>query len=120
MYEEWGRRLKALNKRLKEWMEYEKENDGTEVYVDLKDLIAGHVVPAIKLYNRLRRQTFVRSSDYTELDLRTEQAVITYNNLVIDYCAEPNGAQADPNGMSTSLMDMSVLTNVQFQCFNLA
>ena len=114
MYEEWGRRLKKLNGLVKEWMEYEKENGGTEVYEDLVDCKATHVVPTIQLYNRMKRQEFVRNSDYTQLDLRTEQAVITYNKMVMDYCAEPNGAQADPNGMSTSLMDMSVLNNVQF------
>ena len=113
MYEEWGRRLKKLNRLVKEWMEYEKENGGTEVYEDLVDFKAAHVVPTIALYNRLKRQEFVRNSDYTQLDLRTEDAVITYNKLVMDYCAEPNGAQADPNSMSTSLMDMSVLSNVQ-------
>ena len=112
MYEEWGRRLKKLNRLVKEWMEYEKENDTTEVYEDLLNFKAEHVVPTIALYNRLRKQTFVRNSDYTQLDLRTEDAVITYNKMVMDYCAEPNGAQADPDGMSTSLMDMSVLNNV--------
>ena len=113
MYEQWGRRLKKLNGLVKEWMEYEKENDTTEVYEDLLNFKAAHVVPAIQLYNRLKRQEFVCNSDYTQLDLRTEEAVITYNKLVMEYCAEPNGAQADPDGMSTSLMDMSVLNNVQ-------
>ena len=113
MYEEWGRRLKKLNGLVKEWMEYEKENDTTEVYEDLLNFKAAHVVPAIQLYNCLKRQEFVRNSDYTQLDLRTEKAVITYNKLVMEYCAEPNGAQADPDGMSTSLMDMSVLNNGQ-------
>ena len=113
MYEEWGRRLKKLNALLKEWMEFEKENDGTVVYEDLADLKVDYVVPAIKLYNRLRQQEFVRSSDYTELDIKNEQAVMAYNKLVIDYCAEPNGAQADPDALSTSLMDMSILDNYQ-------
>ena len=94
-------------------MEFEKENDGTEVHEDLVDLKAHYVVPAIRLYNRLRTQAFVRSSDYTELDLRTEQAVMAYNKLVMDYCLEPNGAQADPDSMSTLLMDMAVLNNYQ-------
>ena len=113
MYEEWGRRLKKLNALLKEWMEFEKENDETEVYDDLADLKVEYVVPTIRLYNRLKQQEFVRSSDYTELDLRTEQAVMVYNKLVMDYCLEPNGAQANPDGMSTSLMEMTVLNNYQ-------
>ena len=94
-------------------MEFEKENDGAEVYGDFITLKAEYVVPAIRLYNRLRTQTFVRSRDFTELDLRTEQAVVAYNKLVMDYCLEPNGAQADPDAMSTSLMDMAVLNNYQ-------
>ena len=62
----------------------------------------------------MKRQEFVRNSDYIQLGiLETNDAVITYNKMVMDYCAEPHGAQADPNGMSTSLMDMSVLSNVQ-------
>ena len=94
-------------------MEFEKESDGTEVYEDLADLKVDYVVPAIRLYNRLKQQEFVRSSDYTELDLRTEQAAIAYNKLVMDYYLEPYEARADPDGMSTSLMDMDVLNNYQ-------
>ena len=113
MYEEWGRRLKKLKKVMKEWMEYEKENKETEVYDDLRILRANYVMPAIRLYNYLRRQEFVRSSDYTRLDIKTEQAVMAYNKLVTDYTGPLYEVSRDPDGISTAMVDVDILNNYQ-------
>ena len=113
MYEEWGKRLKKLRKVMKEWMEYEKENKKTEVYDDLRILRANYVMPAIRLYNCLRRQEFVRSSDYTRLDIKTEQAVMAYNKLVMDYSGPLYEVSADPDGISSALVDVDILNNYQ-------
>ena len=113
MYEEWGKRLKKLRKVMREWMEYEKENKETEVYDDLRILRANYVMPAIRLYNCLRRQEFVRSSDYTRLDIKTEQAVMAYNKLVIDYSDTPDTTTRDPDGISSAMVDLEVLNNYQ-------
>ena len=113
MYEEWGRRLKKLKKVMNEWMQYEKENKETEVYDDLRILRANYVMPAIRLYNCLRRQEFIRSSDYTKLDLKTEQAVMAYNKLVMDYTGPLYDVTSDPDGISTAMVDLAVLNNYQ-------
>ena len=96
-----------------EWMEYEKENKETEVYDDLRILRANYVMPAIRLYNRLRRQEFVRSSDYIKLDLKTEQAVMAYNKLNLDHSGPPDAVTTDPDGISSALVDVEVLNNYQ-------
>ena len=94
-------------------MEYEKENSKCEVYDDLRILRANYVMPAIRLYNCLRRQEFVRSSDYTRLDLKTEQAVMAYNKLVLDYSGPPADVTTDPDGISSAMVDLEILNNYQ-------
>ena len=113
MYEEWGRRLKKLRKLMKEWMDYEKENSKCEVYDDLRILRANYVMPAIRLYNCLRRQEFIRSSDYTKLDLKTEQAVMAYNKLVMDYSGPLYDGSTEPTGISSAMVDVDILNNYQ-------
>ena len=98
---------------MNEWMEYEKENEQCEVYDDLRILRANYVMPAIRLYNCLRRQEFIRSSDYTRLDINTEQAVMAYNKLVLDYSGPPAAATTDPDGISSAMVDVDILNNYQ-------
>ena len=98
---------------MNEWMQYEKENSQCEVYDDLRILRANYVMPAIRLYNCLRRQEFVRNSDYTRLDLKTEQAVIAYNKLVMDYPAPLYDGSTDPDEIVSAMVDREVLNNHQ-------
>ena len=62
MYKLWGRRLKTLNRILKHWIAGEKENEKTEFYTDLIEL-RELVIPALRLYNQLIQQKFVRFTD---------------------------------------------------------
>ena len=70
-------------------------------------------MPAIRLSNCLRRQEFIRSSDYTRLDLKTEQAVMAYNKLVMDYTGPLYDGSTDPHGISSAMVDLEVLNNFQ-------
>ena len=116
LYELWGRRIKEAKGCVGRWMKGEKENEETEVYDDLRIFTRHYLKPAIKLYTKLRRQEsnneFVRNSDLTALDLKTEQLVMAYNKLVMEYEYEPR-ASTDPDGTSTAMVDLEVLNNYQ-------
>ena len=112
LYELWGRRIKEAKGCIGRWMEGEKENTKTEVYDDLRILTRHYLKPAIKLYNRLRNQEFIRNSDYTELEIKTEQLVMAYNKLVMEYEYEPN-VTTDPEATGTAMIDLEVLQNYQ-------
>ena len=116
LYELWGRRIKEAKGCVGRWMKGEKENTGTEVYDDLKIFTRHYLKPTVKLYNKLRRQEsnreFIRNSDYTQLELKTEQLVMAYNKLVMEYEYEPRSS-TDPDDTSTAMIDLSVLNNYQ-------
>ena len=86
----WGRRLKRVNKFVKQWLAMEKENEETEIYEDLLDLKNNHIVPALRLYNKLVSQEFVRVRDEQEFAERTNRAVETFNSFVKDYSVPPD------------------------------
>ena len=90
----------------------EKENGETEVYVDLLILKREHVSPAIRLYNRLMRQEFIRYSDEQALRVKIHFAVLAYNKLV-DECSTPPEGNTDPDGDITSLVDIERFTDIQ-------
>ena len=116
LYELWGRRIKQAKGCVDRWMEGEKENKETEVYDDLKIFTRHYLKPAVKLYHKLRRQEvnheFIRNSDYTQIELKTEQMVMAYNKLVMEYEYEPRES-TDPDGTSTAMIDLAVLNNYQ-------
>ena len=92
--------------------------DGTgeeeaEVYVDVLILKNDYFKPAKKLYNKLSQQEFIRNySDYTELDVKTEQVVQAFDKLTMDYSGPPV-AVVDPSVISSSLVDIEILNNYQ-------
>ena len=112
MYGLWGKRLKQLNRKVKEWMREEKENKKTEVYVDLLGFKREHVLPAIRLYNRLVRQEFVRYSDEQALRVKIHFAVLAYNKLIDEYSTPPEGLH-DPDSEISTLVDYDRLTNIE-------
>ena len=95
MYVLWGRRLKRLNKRLKQWIVNEKENEEMEMYEDLLD-VRTLVLHALELYKRLMRQRFVRFTDEHELYERMETAVKAFNAFVIYYSTPPDSSDDVP------------------------
>ena len=95
MYLLWGRRLKKLNRRLKRWIESEKENEETEIYEDLI-YIKGLTVSALRLYNRLMLQKFVRFTDEEDLFEQMELAVNSFNSFVLYYSTPPESNPAVP------------------------
>ena len=92
------------------WIAAEKENKGTEFYEELMEL-KELALPAFTFYNELMQQRFVRFTDEERLFDMMELAVKRYNAFVLEHRIVPN---RDPDGVSTSLMDVSVLNNVQY------
>ena len=118
MYEEWGRRIKEANGCIQRWMKGEKENKRTDVYEDLLTFKNNHLRPTIEFYNKLRRQEFVRNSDYTKLDIMTEELVLAYNKLIFAYEYEPSVISSDPvatdpEATGSALVDIEILNNYQ-------
>ena len=112
MYELWGKKLKRLNRELKRWMNLEKENEETEVYSDLLGLKREHVSPAVKLYNRLLRQEFIRYSDVQALREKVHFAVLAYDELIYKYTRPVEGTP-DPNEDGTARINVERYTNIQ-------
>ena len=50
MYALWGSQVKKLNKIVKRWITMEKENEESEIYLDLIELKRECVVPVLRLY----------------------------------------------------------------------
>ena len=95
MYLLWGRNLKKLNRRLKRWIESEKENEDTEIYeglVYVKEL----TMSALRLYHRIMRREFVRLSEGEELFERMELAVKSFNAFVMYYSVPPENTNDVP------------------------
>ena len=95
MYLLWGRRLKKFNRRLKRWIESEKENKDTEIYEGLV-YIKGLTVSALRLYNRIMQREFVRLSEGEELFERMELAVQSFNEFVLYYSTPPENTDDVP------------------------
>ena len=89
MYELWGRRLKRLNKMVKRFIASEKENSECPLYEELVELNRDLVLPALRLYDRLMSQEFVRVREQQELAERTNRAVGTFNELVMEFSIPP-------------------------------
>ena len=70
-------------------MKGEKENGETEFYVELED-IREHAMIGLRLYNRLRRQEFVRLTDEYKLFELAEIAVKKFNAFVIEHSIPPD------------------------------
>ena len=86
--EEDGKRMKRLSKRMKRWIEGEKENHESEFYAEMCE-IEEHALVALRLYRRLRRQTFVHHRDEYKLFELAETAVKKFNAFVIDHSTPP-------------------------------
>ena len=95
MYVLWGRRLKILNRRLKRWIEDEKENEEEDMSRDLVE-VKELTVDALKLYRRLMRQTFVRFTDEQELFNKMELVVKCFNDVVRFYSTPPESNTEEP------------------------
>ena len=95
MYVLWGRRLKTLNRRLKRWIEDEKENEEEDMCRDLVEVKELTVV-ALRLYRRLIRQEFVRVTDEQELFDKMELAVKCFNDVVRFYSTPPGSDSVVP------------------------
>ena len=93
MYLLWGRRLKKLNRRLKRWIESEKENKETEI---CEDLVYIKELTVSALYNRLMTQTFVRFTDKQELFEQMELAVKSFNEFMIYHSTPPESDSVVP------------------------
>ena len=83
-----GERLKRLNRRMKRWIKGEKENEETEFYGELNE-IREHALVGLRLYHRLRRQSFVRLTDEYELFELAEIAVKKIYAFVIEHSIPP-------------------------------
>ena len=79
-----GARLQRLNRRMKRWIEGEKENEETEFFEELVE-IREHALAGLRLYRRLRRQTFVRLTDERKLFELAEIAVKKFNAFVLEH-----------------------------------
>ena len=106
----WGKRIRQVKRMLKRWMLQEKENNECEVYDDLRILKRHYLRPAVKLYNELSQQEFVRNSDIIALNIKTEQLVLAFNKLTADYSDPP---VAEPDDMVTAMVDQQFLRNLQ-------
>ena len=84
-----GKRLRRLNRKLKRWIEGDKENEETEFHEELVEL-REHVVAGLRLYYRLHRQEFVRLSDEYKLFELAEVAVKKFNAFVIEHSIPPD------------------------------
>ena len=84
-----GKRLRRLNRKLKRWIEGEKENEETEFHEELVEL-REHAVVGLRLYYRLHRQKFVHHRDEYKLFELAERAVKKFNAFVIDHSIPPD------------------------------
>ena len=84
-----GARLKRLNMRMKRWIEGEKENYETEFYADMCE-IREYALQGLRLYRRLKRQTFVHHRDEYKLFELAERAVKKFNAFVLDHSIPPD------------------------------
>ena len=91
----WGRRLKILNKRLKRWIEDEKENEEEDMSRDLVEVKELTVI-ALRVYRRLMRQEFVRVMDEQDLFNKMELAVKCFNDVVRFYSTPPESNEDVP------------------------
>ena len=112
VYAPWGRTLRKLNREIKCWQTLEKENRETEVYSDLLSLKREYVSPAIKLYNRLSKQEFIRYSEEQALREKVYYAVLVYEDLLNKYSRAGEGTP-DPDADSTALIDVERFTNIE-------
>ena len=87
--EEDGARLKRLNRRMKRWMNGEKENEETEFFEELVE-IRLCALQGLRLYRRIRRQEFVHHRDEYKLFELAERAVKKFNAFVIDHSIPPD------------------------------
>ena len=106
----WGKRIRQVRSRVKEWMIQHKENEGCEVYHDLRMFKRHYLRPAVKLYNEVTKHEFVRNSDIIALNIKTEQLVLAFNKLADDYSGPP---ATDPNEMVTAMVNHEFFTNLQ-------
>ena len=83
-----GKRMKRLSRRMKRWIEGEKENHETEFYAEMCE-IEEHALVALRLYRRLKRQTFVHHRDEYKLFELAETAVKKFNAFVMDHSIPP-------------------------------
>ena len=95
MYVLWGRHLKNLNKRLKRWIDDEKENEEEDMSRDLVEVKELTVI-ALRLYRRLMRQEFVCVTDEQELFDKMELAVKCFNAVVRFYSTPPGSDSVVP------------------------
>ena len=84
-----GKRMMRLNRRLKRWIEGEKENYETEFYAEMSE-IREHALVALRLYRRLKRQQFVHYRDEEELFELAEIAVKKFNAFVMEHSIPPD------------------------------
>ena len=84
-----GARLKRLNRRMRRWLEREKENEETEFFEELVE-IRLCALAGLKLYRRLCRQTFVHHRDEYKLFELAERAVKKFNAFVLDHSTPPD------------------------------
>ena len=70
-------------------MKGEKENKETEFYHELSE-IREHALAGLRLYQRLRRQAFVRVTEEDELFELAEIAVKKFNAFVMDHSIPPD------------------------------
>ena len=84
-----------MNKRLKRWIEDEKENEEEDMCRDLVE-VKELTVSALRLYRRLIRQEFVRVMDEQELFDKMELAVKTFNSVVTYYSTPPESNTEEP------------------------
>ena len=87
--EEDGARLKRLNRRMKRWLEGEKENKENEMYEEMNEIRLCALV-GLRLYRRLRRQEFVHHRDEYKLFELAEIAVKKFNAFVMDHSIPPD------------------------------
>ena len=81
--------------------ERRKREWGNGSFLDLKQFKREHVLPAVRLYNRLNRTEFVRYSDEQQLRVKIHFAVLAYNKLVEEYSTPPEGSH-DPDSEITT------------------
>ena len=87
--EEDGARLKRLNRRMKRWMNREKENEETEFFEELME-IRLCALRGLRLYRRIKIQTFVHLRDEYKLFELAEIAVKKFNAFVMDHSIPPD------------------------------
>ena len=110
VHELWGKKIREVKRMVKAWMIQEKENEECGLYNDLRIIKCHYLRPAIRLYNILNHEEFVRNSDIIALNLKTEQLVLAFEKLIADHSEPP---LADPTDMVSSLVDRDIVNNYQ-------